>query len=219
MKQFIWITCLPLILLCSSARLNSSYSNHCEQEYRLLFKEKETDAFWIAEDLYGECSQSNLIQVDLSHAVPVQRVTPLREFGKWNVLESTLSTAIDIAPHTQILPQNGILHIEQIGVKLRTPERNPVLEDIYKRDFHEECAKQWNEAMKEQGINLPLVSGLHKITPKLLYASPNGLYFNYQIERAHYFPEGRLIIIFTKNNFFRCSSEVVTMHGFMILRL
>ncbi|WP_448519764.1 hypothetical protein [Rhodoflexus sp.] len=206
-----------LLLFAPSNQALTFVSNQCDQSYRLLFKEKERDLFWIAENIYGECSQSNLIQIDLSSLAVHTRVTPIKEFDRWGVLEQALKHSIDYELPIEIMPRNGVLSLDLIGIKLRTPERHKQFEQMYRKDFSSECARQWNEGMGLGGIVLPVASG--NIAPKLLYASPNGLYFNYQIDRAYYFADSRLIIIFTKNNEFRCNGDVASMHGFLILRI
>lgn len=211
-----WAIWLSIVAILSPVK-SSVVSNQCEQSYRLLFKESERNVFWVAENIYGECSQSNLIQIDAEFSGATIRKTTLKEFDKWMMLEQSLKQAIDHEMPLEVLPANGTLAIATLGVKLRTPERNRTLETMYRKEFTSECASKWNEGMANVGIDLPVVIG--NGTCKLLYASPDGLYFNYQIDKAYYFTESRLIIIFTKNNSFRCNSEVATMHGFMILRL
>lgn len=211
-----WALWLSIVSICYSVN-PPVVSNRCEQSYRLLFKEADRSAFWIAENIYGECSQSNLIQVEVESSGVISRKTTLNEFDKWTPLEQSLKQAINHEIPLEVLPVNGTLSIETLGVRLRTPERNRILENMYLKQFNSECASRWNAGMANAGINLPVVTG--NGTCRLLYASPDGLYFNYQIDKAYYFAESRLIIIFTKNNSFQCNSEIATMHGFMILRL
>lgn len=208
---------LPAALLCFIA--GKPKSNECEQVYRFLFKEKERNAFWIAENLYGECSRSHLIQVDLDDPLqPVARKTVMKEFNRWTALEQQLKEAIACDPPLEILPRNGVLHIKPLNARLYTPERNEFLEKDYKQNFALECARRWNDATRQSGINLPPVSE-GNISLRLLYASPDGLYFNYHIDKAYYFVESSLLLIFTKNNSFKCRGEVSSMHGFMILQV
>jgi hypothetical protein len=202
-------------------------SNNCEQAYRLLLKEAEQNVFWIAEDIYGECSQSNLIQVnvDVSNAIEenvrmpnvIIRKTALKEFNSWSALEQVLKQTLQYETPLEILPVNGTLSIDILGVKLRTPERNRIKEKMYQLQFPFECADKWNAGMLKDAIDLPIITN-NKVC-RLLFFSPNGLYFNYQIDKAYYFAESRLILIFTKNNSYRCNSEISSMHGFMILRI
>lgn len=208
---------LLLPLLAVAVKPAPPPSNQCEQSYRLLFKERERDVFWIAENLYGECSQSNLIQVDVSRPEPHSRSTALKEFDQWRMLEQTLKQAIEHEQPTEILPRNGVLTLGNTGVKIKAPERNKTLEQMYLQDFFSECARQWNDGMRQAGIDMPVISGA--AVPKLLYVSPDGLYFNYRIDKAYLFPDSRTLILFTKNNTFRCNSEISSMHGFMIMRM
>ncbi|MDW8204334.1 MAG: hypothetical protein RMJ87_04820 [Cytophagales bacterium] len=172
---------------------------------------------WIAETLDGECSHANLIQVDLEHDKPIARQTALRDFNSWVQLKQQLQNAIEYEEPIEILPENGVLLLRKRNARLVTPDRNQSLEKDYLRDFSAECARKWNDATREAGIDLPTVNG--KLQLKLLYYSPDGLYFNYSIDKAYYFANSNLICIFTKNNFFKCNSQVTSMHGFMILEI
>lgn len=211
-----WVVWLCLVSIFSPPA-PSVMSNQCEQSYRLLFKEADRNVFWIAENIYGECNQSNLIQVDVELPAAAARKTTLKDFDKWLILEQPLKQLIDHETPLEILPANGTLSIPTLGLKLRTPNRNEALENMYRQQFNSQCARHWNQGMLEHGIDLPVVSG--NGTCKMLYASPDGLYFNYKIDKAYYFADSHLLIVFTKNNSFRCYSEIATMHGFMILRI
>jgi hypothetical protein len=204
---------LTLIPLCFGAWRVVKITTNCEQKLTFFLKLHYNNDFWIGEDLYGECGQSNLIQVFLAGEKVIVKKTELAQFEKWDWIEQAKKAIRTETPYLLLPNSNQVIDNEAIGVKLRAPKYNNRLFNKFSDEFSENCATQWNQQMKEEGVDTPQTWDLDL---DLAYYHPNGLYFNYQIEKVFIFPESNYLLLMTKNNL-RCASGD-TMNGFLIFK-
>ncbi|MCU0451732.1 MAG: hypothetical protein MUC97_18110 [Bernardetiaceae bacterium] len=197
------------VLLCTAS---TSRSTNCEQAYRLLFKARHEPTFWIGEDLYGECGQSNLVQISLEPAAAATRL-PLAKFAEWGWAEG-LKANFATEPAEELPSQGAEARHHHMALALQAPPENAKLDLLFKQEFGEYCAPQFNKILGRAAIDLPRFEGARA---DLLYHSPGGLYFNYRLGKAYLFPDSRLLLVFTKNPL-RCQGGD-TAHGFLIFRL
>jgi hypothetical protein len=118
------------------------------------------------------------------------------------------------SPYSLFPNANQVIDNELYGIKLRAPKYNNRLFNKFEEEFAENCAYQWNTKMQEEGIDLPQTGWDMELD--LAYFHPNGLYFNYQIEKVFIFPESNYILMMTKNNL-KCAGGD-TMNGFLIFK-
>ena len=206
---------LLVLFVCIAFFLTSwkFLTTNCEQKLTFFFKSQYENTFWLGEDLYGECGQSNLIQIFWTGEKPFVRKTELAQFEKWDWIEQTKKAMRVEMPYSLIPNSNQVIDNELYGIKLRAPRTNDRLYNKFYEGFSENCAYQWNMKMKEEGIDMPQTWDMEL---DLAYYHPNGLYINYQIERVFIFPESNYLLLMTKNTT-KCPSGD-TMNGFLIFK-
>lgn len=188
-------------------------TTNCEQKLTFFFKLHYDNTFWIGEDLYGECGQSNLIQIFLTGEKASVKKTELAQFEKWDWIEQAKKAIRTESPYSLSPNSNQVIDNELYGIKLRAPKYNSRLLNRFSDEFAENCASQWNQKMKEEGIDIPQTWDMDL---SLAYYHPQGLYFNYQIEKVFIFPESNYLLLMTKNTL-RCAGGD-TMNGFLIFK-
>lgn len=208
--SFVALTCVSL---CFGSWTTHSFTTNCEQKLTFFFKLHYDNTFWIGEDLYGECGQSNLIQIFLTGEKAITKKTELAQFEKWDWIEQAKKAISTETPYSLLPNANQVIDNELYGIKLRVPKYNNRLFNKFSDEFSENCAFQWNQQMKEEGIDIPQTWDMDL---DLAYYHPNGLYFNYQIEKVFIFPESNYLLMMTKNSL-RCAGGD-TMNGFLIFK-
>jgi hypothetical protein len=211
-KFYLFMLIFPLLIF-TGAWTGHSITTNCEQKLTFFFKLHYDNTFWIGEDLYGECGQSNLIQVFLNREKAIVKKTELAQFEKWDWVEQAKKAIRVETPYVLSPNSNQVIDNESYGIKLRAPKYNGRLLNKFSNEFAENCAYQWNQAMQEEGINTP---DSWDMELDLVYFHPNGLYFNYQMEKVFIFPESNFLLVMTKNEI-RCASGD-TMNGFLIFK-
>ncbi len=187
----------------------------CNQEFKFFFKSKHDDAFWIGENLYGDCGESHLIQIFSSsqgNQFYETKLTELKEFDSWHWVEQA-NQVLKTEEYIAVKSYNGSVNFPVTNISLSPPVANSFLLTQKQTSFPYDCAKHWNKNMGKQGIDLPICKG---IKPELVYFYKEGLYFNYTIEQAYLFTQSKYILLFTKSQH-TCNGES-TMHGFMLLK-
>jgi hypothetical protein len=207
-KNLLLMSGLALLLCAASA----PRSTNCEQVYRLLFKARHEPTFWIREDLYGECGQSNLVQVTVEPTPTTTRLG-LAKFAEWGWAEG-LEGAFAAETPEELPSQGAEARHRHLALAVQAPPENAKLDHLFKQEFGEYCAPQFNKILGRAAIDLPRFEGARA---DLLYHSPGGLYFNYRLGDAYLFPDSRLLLVFTKSPL-RCQGGD-TAHGFLIFRL
>ncbi|MCU0393184.1 MAG: hypothetical protein MUE81_18890 [Thermoflexibacter sp.] len=201
------------LLLPLGSFTNNVLTTNCDQKFTFFFKMQYDDTFWIGEDLYGECGQSNLIQIFLSGEKVQAKKMELAQFEKWDWIEQAKKVMRIESPFTFIPNSSQTIENDNIGIKLRKPKYNPDLLNKFSDEFVGSCAKQWNQKMGIKGIDLPQSWSWDL---DLVYYHPDGLYFNYQIDKVYVFPESNFLLVMTKYDK-RCAGGD-TMNGFMLLK-
>lgn len=183
------------MLIGFTSFVGSTPTTNCEQKFTFFFKLQYDDVFWIGEDLFGECGESNLIQVFFGEGKSSLKKMPLSQFERWEWIESVKKAMRTEVFHTQEMDKEQVIDNEDMGIKLRTPKENNRLENDFTEKFAKNCARQWNERMKIDGIVEPIAWDMEL---DLVYYHPDGLYFNYKIEKVFIFPESDHLLIMTK---------------------
>ncbi len=221
------VACLSVVLLNLALLLSSflpysgtSFSatyrpvtTNCDQKFTLFFKLAYEDIFWIGEDLYGECGQSNLIQVFLGGEKTLVKKMELAVFESWGWVEQAKKVMRTEKPILLLPSSNRKIEYAELGIRLRDPKGNEGLKKQFEKEFAENCAHQWNQKMQKSGIDEPQTWDLDL---DLVYYHADGLYFNYQIEKVFVFPESNLLLVMTHHEH-RCAGSD-TMHGFLIYK-
>jgi len=99
---------------------------------------------------------------------------------------------------------------------IQAPEYSEELVAAYEAHVRQYNGQNLPAWMKDQGakaIQEPQVSNM-KAT--VVYAYPSGLYMDYSISSAYYFPKSGYLLVFTKQK--RLAVGLDTMHGFLLLR-
>jgi hypothetical protein len=189
-------------------------NHNCTQEFRFFFKNKHDNVFWIGENKYGECGESNLIQIyiDENNNKSYAKHTELKDFDNWAWITKA-KESIKIEDVIMQKGENGQILFPAMELSILPPLENPKLQNLKDNHYKNECAKVWNNLLGNEGIDLPMMIGLNS---KLIYHYNEGLYFNYSIESVYIFPSSRYLILFTKNKNV-CNGENST-HGFMIFK-
>jgi hypothetical protein len=199
---------LAIVILAAQASLGLG-STFVQQRFRLLAlttswerPRRSRHVVWIVEDRSGEGYSSTLLQVVVdSDGVPAVLQTGLKSYGDWQWLQEGVGRLR--TEQFQVLSESqGVFSYDNYDVWIQPPAPNEALSQAF-RDFGHTGARDWNDAM---GIDWDLV-----------YYYPNGLYINYEIAEAYYFPRTRYLLLFTHQGMLADGMD--TMHGFMILRL
>jgi hypothetical protein len=201
------------ILMMFSSFARDTRTTNCDQKFTFFFKLQYDNVFWIGEDLFGECGESNLIQIFLGNEKPLVKKMPLSQFERWEWVEPIRKAMRTEIAYTLEVGSKQVIDDESRGIKLRTPKTNNRLMNQFMEEFAENCAKQWNQKMKADGIDEPQAWDMEL---DLVYYHPDGLYFNYQMEKVFVFPESNHLLIITKQAQ-RCAGGD-TMDGFMIFK-
>lgn len=201
------------VLIVFSSFVRETRTTNCDQKFTFFFKLQYDNVFWIGEDLFGECGESNLIQVFLGNDKQIIKKMPLAQFERWEWVEHIKKAMRTEISYALEVSSKQIIDDESRGIKLRTPKENNRLMNQFNNEFGENCAKQWNQKMKTDGIDEPQTWDMEL---DLVYYHPDGLYFNYQMEKVFVFPESSHLLIMTKQAQ-RCAGGD-TMDGFMIFK-
>jgi len=211
--QFFTLPKLKLGSILLTLCLLNVRTTNCEQKFTFFFKVQYDNTFWIGEDLYGECGQSNLIQIFLREGKPIVKKMELAHFERWEWTEQVKKAMRIEKPYIFMPNSNKIIDDANTGIKIKPPRQNDRLYNQFIENFAKNCARQWNSAMQESGIDVPQTWNMDL---DLVYYYPEGLYFNYDIEKVFVFPESSLLLVMTKNKE-RCAGGD-TMNGFLIFK-
>jgi len=85
----------------------------------------------------------------------------------------------------------------------------------WKKEFKQYTygANDWNE---EYGLEEVLSPEFEGIKSELVYFYPEGLYINYEISKAYYFPNSGYLLVFTHQSMLASGND--TMHGFLLFK-
>ncbi len=201
------------VLIMFSSFVGDARTTNCDQKFTFFFKLQYDNTFWIGEDLFGECGESNLIQIFLENEKLMVKKMPLAEFERWEWIEPIRKAMRTEIFYALEVGSKQVIDDDSRGIKLSKPKENKRLMSQFTKEFAENCAKQWNQQMQADGIDEPQTLGMDL---DLVYYHPDGLYFSYQMEKVFVFPESGHLLIMTKQAK-RCAGGD-TMDGFMIFK-
>lgn len=210
-KSIVVVFCLFCFSWGATSKAKPRSAN-CTQEYKFILKTEADNVFWVEEDIFGECSASNLIQIFTKNQPVIATKTEI-SFQQWD-WTTHIKGAIRCEQAIEMNAQNGALLLETMNLKLRNPKFNNELRQRFISEFSNDCAKQWNSAMGRQGVELPRTD--NNLVLDLVYINPEGLYLDYKLVSGYAFPHSNLILIITTNDH-KCARNNGT-NGFMICR-
>ena len=180
------------------------YSTFCEQTFHFFFLSKGSPTFWIGENLSGECQISYLYNISIRDSIVSVSKSELKEYNKWDELKNISG----FFRKYKELDDNDLV--------ITPPQFDPGLRDAFNNHVYEGGSNgyTWNKKHGLDGIILPTVENLKS---ELLFYYHFGLYINYKIASVHYFPDARLILIFTEQPLRAVGMD--TMHGFLIFEI
>jgi hypothetical protein len=188
----------------SNKDLLKIYSTYCEQTFHFFFLSEGSPTFWIGENLSGECEISYLFNISIRDSNVSVSKSELKEYNKWDEVKNIS----DFFRKYKELDDNNLV--------ITPPQFDPGLRDAFNKHVVEGGSNgyTWNKKHGIDGIVLPNIENL-KID--LLFYHQGGLYINYNIASVHYFPDTRLILIFTEQPLRAVGMD--TMHGFFIFEI
>ncbi len=211
MKLLMPVLCCFIML---SASAQTPGVGGCDQQYNFFMKAQFSDLFWIGESLGGNCLSSTLVQVLLSPGSEPQVISlNLTDYNRWYWVESAdgyLRKELVV----ELEKRKECYESRSSKLKVKPPAYNNEMMRIYREQLNSACAETFNNAVGKTGIKLPTVTGREV---ELLYFHPKGLYFNYDLAGAYYFPDSQYLLVLTHQPI-KCMGNN-TNHGFMILKL
>ncbi|UCF17062.1 MAG: hypothetical protein JSW59_06285 [Phycisphaerales bacterium] len=208
------LTCATAIILASTTHGILASSN-CRQSFTFLARTRGSNpVFWIAEDIGGQCSRSHLHQIICTGSRATLTSSDLELQDDWDWLRRDLGRFMTEEPLK--LVRNGRVWKPRQARWLVEPP-GPRKDIMAKFDRHIQeggsNARTWNGRQNHNGILIP---ELHNITAQMVYYYPGGLYIDYDICDAYYFPKSGYILVFTRQR--KAAVGFDTMHGFLLLR-
>lgn len=212
---------IGLCFLCSvflstwSTQISKATTN-CNQSFTFLLATADSSpVFWIAEDVGGECWYSRLVQIAVEDTKDMAIYTPLGGYESWNWkwLEEKLKGVI-CQPAIELESQNGVWSIPGLLWRIEVAPPDSALLKLFQKEYNAGRERSWNVRYGTKGISVPLAEG---ISINLVYYYPEGLYIDYTISKAYYFPHSGYILVFANQP--RLASGLDTMHGFLLLKI
>ena len=204
-----------LLILCVFSHCGYS-STSCRQSFHLLFlTESRPLTLWVGEDLSGECSLSRLVQVVLEEPHPRTVYTLLEEMGRWQWL-ARQKTRLKHFALDSLIWREGLWWNRSGTIQLASPPADSGDMTAFWQHIAGtgSGAESWNRLHGLDGVEEPLfLSG----NGQLLYAYPAGLYINYRIAKAYWFPDPGLLVLFTTQE--QLAPGLDTMNGFLVYRV
>ncbi|MFH0777921.1 MAG: hypothetical protein V2A71_04735 [Candidatus Eisenbacteria bacterium] len=173
---------------------------------------------WLAEDRDGACSSSSVIQVIVSSVGPLEVVTSAAKYREWQELKGGLSSLAVKTP-LELRHVDGEWYCpgDSSGVAwtMLTPRFDAKKAELWNEEVehHMNGAREWNRRYGWDGLDAPRFRGRKFL---YYYEYPAGLYVNYDVTEAYYFPTSGYLLILTHQPVLAPNGD--TMHGFMVLR-
>lgn len=180
------------------------YSTYCEQTFHFFFLSKGSPTFWIGEDLSGECQTSYLYNISIRDSKVSVSKSELKEYNEWNEIKKISGF---FRKHKELDYDNLVITPPQYDAGLHDAFINHLVEGGSN-------GYTWNGKNGLDGIVLP---NFVDVKTELLFYHQRGLYINYNIASIHFFPDARLILIFTEQPVKAVGMD--TMHGFFIFKV
>lgn len=213
----------------------------CSQTFTFLgCTAGDTPTFWLVEDKDGPCGSSNLIQIFLSDGGAVKASANAAEYKGWQWLKDglfnlKLEPALELervgiewrcptSPPKLDPTTEGAAAGLQDSVAFTWTVRPPLLAPALRKLWVEEVghgmgsAAAWNREYNWDGIWPPRFKGTRPVGVDFArrYEYPAGLYFDYDIAKAYYFPKCGYLLVLTTQPLLSAGGD--TMHGFLLLK-
>ncbi|HPD46644.1 MAG TPA: hypothetical protein P5279_08940 [Anaerohalosphaeraceae bacterium] len=203
------------ILALASVANTALASTSCDQTFTFLGLTRGSQpVLWIAETLGGECYSAQLVQVILSEPNAAMAATdiPSREIAWLKDIMENFATEKALA----LEATQGRWAVRGMNWHIRPPQARSDLATAFAAHVAAggSNGSSWNA---EQGLRAVITPELGNAKARLIYAYPAGLYFNYDIAQAYYFPRRGLLLVFTRQKMLAVGLD--TMHGFMVLKI
>jgi hypothetical protein len=212
-----YLLCAVVVCVMFSGVVQAT--SFCEQTLKLLGVSGTGTVgpciFWVAEDLSGECGESQLIQVVVQTDQAGLIKSQLGAYQDWGGLGDAV--ALLDGPDVVPLEKQDLFWQDKDGrIKLTVPDPNQALHERYLKAADTWCssAREWNTRMGAQGTLCPSVEGRPL---ELLYAYAAGYYVNYRVKQVLYVPDRALLFVRTEQK--QRAVGMDAMHGFMVLRV
>ena len=209
--------CAMMMCMCLGGDIGAT--TDCEQTIDLLgvtgTGTNGPYVFWVAEDLSGECHESRLIQVVVQKEQAGLITSSLKGYQDWGCFKEALAL-LEGPKRVSLKSHDSIWQDKDARLKLVAPAPNEDLLKRYRKEAESWCSSgwEWNKRMGMEGITCPLVAGMDL---ELLYAYRRGLYINYQVKQAFYYPDRALLFVQTEQA--EKAVGMDTMHGFLVFRV
>ncbi len=190
-------------------------STSCDQKFTFLgLTRGSSHVLWVAEELGGECFSAQLVQavLDDPNSTTIATDIPSRQIA-W--LKDAIANFAAEKPQPLDNVQ-GLWIAPGTNWYIKAPQpRNDL-----KAAFTTHVAvggsngSTWNKAQGPKGI---VPADVGNAVARLIYFYPSGLYFDYSISQAYYFPRSGHLVVFTNQPLLAVGLD--TMHGFMVLKI
>jgi len=202
------------LLICNYFQLQAT--TNCIQTFTFLgatTNVKNEIAFWIGEDVSGECHWSNLIQVSAMDSSSHFIITGNTSYGNWVWLKEGLKN-LDTVPYVELVNEQGIWSNPEIPLKMSVPSPDSETMKLVNEANREGYDEYWTRKYGLKGIILPAFQGAKA---KLVYYYPLGLYVKYEISAIYYVRFYKSMIVFTRQP--RLANGLNSMHGFLVFKI
>ncbi|MBE0534359.1 MAG: hypothetical protein IH624_01730 [Phycisphaerae bacterium] len=195
--------------------LGAAASTSCDQKFTFLGLTRGSQPIlWVAEELGGECLSTQLVQVILddpnavtvSTEIPSRQVTWLKDAMKQFATEAA-------RPLDDV---QGLWMARGATWYVKPPNPRSDLSLAFSAHVAGGGSNgiSWN---KERGLKGVVAPEVGNAGARLIYSYPAGLYFNYTISQAYFFPRSGHLVVFTHQKLLAVGLD--TMHGFMVLKI
>lgn len=210
--KFVNILIIWLWAVFMSATVSASTNG--TQSFRFLFK--AGDVLWIGEDIGGEYEQSTLHQIVLSGDSVTDGQSTLKTFGQWTPIGSLTSyLRTEVAVPLKKQPDGSLGH-KDFKWTVRPPAEDKALIDAFHKHVEDggSNAHSFYVLKDSPARHAAVVTG---VAAEPLFFSDRGLFLNYTIDSAYFFPRSGLLLVFTHQA--EPAVGLDTMHGFMMMKI
>jgi hypothetical protein len=188
-------------------------ASFCNQTFTFLGKTYRT--FWLTEELGGDCEHSLLIQLAVNDPNVTLIKTNFKNYVDCSKFKETMAY-FDVETPVELTNKNDIWKPDKGSWFIKAPDHNDGLMKKFGDHVHEggSDGRSWHDKYKQKGFLPPQA---HNTKTKILYYYRPGLYINYTISKAYYYPRSGHILIFTNQKALAVGMD--TMHGFILMEI
>ncbi len=203
------------IIICLAAwPVTALAASGGEQTFQFLFK--TGDVLWIAEDIGGQYELSALHQVAVSGDGVAAGQSELKTYRHWQPIVE-LESHFRTRPVVKLEPmEGGLWGQSELKWTIGPPDEDPALTAAFNQHVYDggSNAETFYAEDNAPPKHPPAVAGAEA---EPLYFSDRGLYFNYTIDSAYFFPRSGLLLVFTRQPITAVGLD--TMHGFIVMQI